>query len=306
MDGLDLIETGLALEWLATDPDQVQTTCARLQRIAADLHPDIVQVHSPALASSGHYPCPVIAVLHSCVATWWAAVRGGAMPDDFLWRTAQVAEGLKRADAVVTPSAAFGRAVEDVYGIRPVAIHNGRQLRVPDMPPVDAVFTAGRLWDDGKNARLMDDVAARIDLPFRAAGAIRAPGGERIALRSLNLLGTLDEAGVVERLAARPIFVSAALYEPFGLSVLEAAMAGCALILSDIPTFRELWDGAAVFVDPQDAGGFVGAVEHYRSDAAARERAGDMARDRAGRYTPAAMAARMASLHDRFAERAAA
>ena len=45
-----------------------------------------------------------------------------------------------------------------------------------------------------------------------------------------------------------PIFVSAARYEPFGLAVLEAAQAGCALVLSDIPTFRELWDGAALFV----------------------------------------------------------
>jgi glycosyltransferase involved in cell wall biosynthesis len=36
------------------------------------------------------------------------------------------------------------------------------------------------------------------------------------------------------------------------LSVLEAAKSGCALLLSDIPTFRELWDGAALFVSPRD------------------------------------------------------
>ena len=35
--------------------------------------------------------------------------------------------------------------------------------------------------------------------------------------------------------------------------MLEAASAGCPLILGDIPTFRELWDGAAVFVAPDDA-----------------------------------------------------
>jgi glycosyltransferase involved in cell wall biosynthesis len=49
------------------------------------------------------------------------------------------------------------------------------------------------------------------------------------------------------------IFASPALYEPFGLSVLEAAAAGCALVLSDIATFRELWSGAARFFEPGDS-----------------------------------------------------
>ena len=51
-------------------------------------------------------------------------------------------------------------------------------------------------------------------------------------------------------MARTAVFVSPALYEPFGLAVLEAAQAGCALVLSDIPTFRELWDGVALFVAP--------------------------------------------------------
>jgi hypothetical protein len=38
--------------------------------------------------------------------------------------------------------------------------------------------------------------------------------------------------------------------EPFGLAVLEAAQAGCPLVLSDLPGFRELWDGAALFRRP--------------------------------------------------------
>ncbi len=48
--------------------------------------------------------------------------------------------------------------------------------------------------------------------------------------------------------AAATVFASMARYEPFGLAVLEAAQAGMRLVLSDIPTFRELWDGAAIFV----------------------------------------------------------
>jgi glycosyltransferase involved in cell wall biosynthesis len=34
--------------------------------------------------------------------------------------------------------------------------------------------------------------------------------------------------------------------------VLEAALSRCALVLADIPSLRELWDGAAIFVTPED------------------------------------------------------
>ena len=54
------------------------------------------------------------------------------------------------------------------------------------------------------------------------------------------------------KLSGKPVFISTARYEPFGLAVLEAAQFGCALILSDIPTFRELWNGCAIFIDPDD------------------------------------------------------
>ena len=56
-------------------------------------------------------------------------------------------------------------------------------------------------------------------------------------------------------MARAAIFVSSSVYEPFGLAVLEAAGSGAALVLSDIPTFRELWDEAALFAPPGDAAG---------------------------------------------------
>ena len=81
------------------------------------------------------------------------------------------------------------------------------------------------------------------------------------------------------------MFASLALYEPFGLGVLEAAQAGCALVLSDIPTFRELWDGAAVFVSPHDAAEAARVLDALASDAAERARLARKARARAELYT---------------------
>ena len=304
---ISLVDSGLELDWLAADPAPVIDAERRLAEMAGDLGADLVQLHTPALVSMGRYPCPVIAVQHSCVATWWAAVHGGDMPEDFVWRTEMVARGLQHAAVAIAPSTAFAEAVRRVYGIMPFTVHNGRALPVPARKPMrDYVFTAGRLWDDGKNVRVLDEAAARISAPFLAAGPVIAPHGGALAIESLQAIGTLDEFGLAERLSERPVFASSALYEPFGLAVLEAASAGCALILSDIPTFRELWEGAATFVDTHDAKGCARAIEHMLSSRAARLDAGQRAQERAHRYIPAAMAGAMAHHYAMAEQRVAA
>jgi glycosyltransferase involved in cell wall biosynthesis len=49
------------------------------------------------------------------------------------------------------------------------------------------------------------------------------------------------------------VYLSPARYDPFGLMPLQAALNGCALLLSDIPSYRELWHGVAVFFHSNDA-----------------------------------------------------
>lgn len=301
-----VMETGLELEWLAAEAAPILHAEARLAEMAGDLRVDLVQLHTPALVSAGRYPCPVVALLHSCVATWWSAVREGPMPQDFAWRAALVEQGMKRASRVIVPTAAFAEAAWRQYGVRPTTVHNGRAFGVRQRVMQDHVFTAGRLWDEGKNICLLDEVAGRIAVPFRAAGPLVGPQGEGIDLQALLPLGPLDSVGMAEHLASQPVFVSAALYEPFGLAVLEAAMAGCALVLSDIPTFRELWDGAAVFVDPRDAQGFAWEIEEMIGDCATRSEMGARAQTRAGVYTAAAMAGQMTAHYQAIERRVAA
>ena len=107
----------------------------------------------------------------------------------------------------------------------------------------------------------------------------------------------MSDGQVAEWLAAKPVFVSTARYEPFGLAVLEAAEAGCALVLSDIPTFRELWDGAACFVPPDDDAAVADAIEQLANDARQRTLYASAARRRARRYTPEVMAAKVRAIY---------
>ena len=61
------------------------------------------------------------------------------------------------------------------------------------------------------------------------------------------------------------IYALPARYEPFGLSILEAALCRCALVLGDIPSLRELWDGAALFVPPDDHDRLRATLEHVQN-----------------------------------------
>ena len=260
-----------------------------------------MQVCSAGLIADVQFDRPVVAVQHSCVATWWLNVRSGPLPEDFRWRRDCVEDGLNRAAAVVAPTAAFAAQTIRAYGIgRPIlSVHNGRDpIPLTGRSRSDFVLTVGRLWDEGKNVRVLDEAAACIDVPVEAIGGLEGPDGSRISFDHLQAPGSLAPAAIATRLSARPIFASAALYEPFGLSALEAAQAGCALVLSDIPTFRELWSGSAIFVSPRDPAAYVEAIESLIADPERRQRMGQAAQLRALDYTPAAMARQMSAIYE--------
>jgi glycogen synthase len=308
LSGLDVVVTGLPLDWLARDEHEITESARALAALAAIRNVDLVHLSSPALAAGAKFPVPVVATCHSCMATWWSAVRGpdAPMPDDFRRRTERMREGLYAADSVVAPSRAFAEALRLTYALeRPVEIvHNGSSAvgapvmrqQVRETPQVFA-FTAGRLWDEGKNVAALDSAAQRLRFPVLAAGPLQGPNGACIALRHVEPLGVLPASRVASFVARRPIFVSTALYEPFGLAVLEAAAAGAPLVLSDIPTFRELWSGAAVFVPPRDPEAIARTLDELAYDAGLRHALGRAAQRRAETFNVPAVAHAMARIY---------
>lgn len=291
--GAELVFTGLPLDWTASHQDEVKEASRSIARLATQIRPDLVHLNAPALAADGRFDVPVVAACHSCVATWWQAVKGGALPEDFIWRTELVRRGYAAASKLLAPTLAFADATAEAYDLTqpPAVVRNGRRALQGETNAHSDVFafTAGRLWDEGKNFAAIDRMAARLSIPVLAAGPLQGPNGARIEARHAKSLGRLSDEDVARHLGKQPIFVSTALYEPFGLAVLEAAHAGCALVLSDIPTFRELWEGAALFVDPRDPNEAADAVERLAQDPDARAVLGRAARRRAEAYTVEAM-----------------
>jgi phosphatidyl-myo-inositol alpha-mannosyltransferase len=295
--GLTVLPTGLPLDWMAETPGEVEAAGEAVAAIAAAAAADFVHLNSPALAAAARFAVPVVGACHSCVATWWSALRPGAMPADFAWRTTLLARGYAAADVLVTPTEAFAQATARTYGLarRPAVVRNGRRKAAPPPPTARCapqaafVFTAGRLWDEGKNLAALDRAAARLPVPVVAAGPAEGPNGTAVALPHLRLLGRVAEDDVARHLAMGPIFASAARYEPFGLAVLEAAQAGCALVLADIPSLRELWDGAAEFAPPEDDAALAHAILRLLRERERRALLCAAAEERARRYSVEAM-----------------
>jgi glycosyltransferase involved in cell wall biosynthesis len=304
--GVRVIATGLPHEATAPDAEALREVGATLAGLAARLHVDTIHLHTPALAAEVPWASPVVAVAHADPVAWWQAVRGGKVPDTLAWRAAAMARGLAEADAVVAPTRSFARALIRAHrpGRAISVIPHGRSHVPP--PPCQrrrAVLTAGRLCDEACNVAALDRAAAGLDAPVFAAGAWRDPDGLPLEFARLTLLGELTPAALAAQMASTAVYAAPARYEPFGLAVLEAAQAGMALALADIPTFRELWEGAALFFHPEDAGGMTDVLSRLLSRP---EAAAARAQRHAEKYASAAMVAATLALHRPLAAACAA
>jgi glycosyltransferase involved in cell wall biosynthesis len=206
----------------------------------------------------------------------------------------EVARGLAAAGLLVCPSRAMLDALRDIYGgavgesrVIPNGCEPGRfspGLKGP------FVFAAGRLWDEAKNIQALERAAPRLRWPVCIAGEDHHPDGPRASFGRLRFLGRLAARDLARWYARAPIYALPARYEPFGLTVLEAAMAGCALVLGDIPSLRENWRGAAEFVSPNDSDALAAAIDGLIADRDRRARLARRARARAVRFTSQRMA----------------
>lgn len=298
--GVEVYESGYRLEWMDEPWDDVERAGEWLLELEARHRPEVIQVNGYAHAALG-WRAPVLLVAHSCVCSWWRAVLGESAPPRYARYRAAVSAGLAAARATVAPTAGMLRCLREEYGDVPRArvIHNGIRLARPSGAPKEPfVLSAGRVWDRAKNITSLDAAATRLDWPILVAGDPTGPDGRAApALRELYSLGALPREALGRWMDRASIFALPASYEPFGLSILEAAAARCALVLGDIPSLRELWSGAAVFVAPADSDALAEALLALSKDAARRARLGECARQRAERFGVKHMARRYRDLY---------
>jgi glycogen synthase len=247
---LSLYESEYRLPWMEHPWEDVRAAGDWLLELSARVAPDVVHLNEPVHAALA-WDAPVVAVGHSCVLSWWQAVWNGPAPALWSRYRAEMTRGLTNADEVVAPSAWMLQQLRRYYGVRDGrVIPNGREhSRCEPETKAALVFAAGRVWDPAKNLMALDQVAEGLLWPVYVAGEPRHPADNRaLTADHLHLLGRLSSCEVAAWLRQASIYAFPARYEPFGLSIVEAARAGCALVLGDLPTLREQWGGRAVFV----------------------------------------------------------
>ena len=288
--GIPVIESSFALEWMDSPWDEVDRAGHWLLGLERALRPDVVHVNGFSHAALP-WDAPVVLVAHSCVCSWWRAVHGVSAPSSWHEYRRRVRDGLQAARVVVAPTAAMLAALRYEHGDLPEArvIPNGRLFDGgwPSEPTqkADFVFAAGRLWDEGKNMAALCEAAPALAWPVVIAGDAAIGNGGATARREVIHVGRLDTRSLGDWLARAAIYALPARYEPFGLSVLEAARAGCALVLGDIPSLRENWSGAADFVPPHDARALAAAISRLVEDPAHRGERAAAARRRAAGFS---------------------
>ncbi|MGH7908070.1 MAG: glycosyltransferase family 4 protein [Candidatus Binataceae bacterium] len=292
LGNLSLAESAFRLEWMEDFRKDASSGGKWLLELERVWMPDLIQINGYCHAAL-RWRAPTVLVAHSCVASWWKAVRGTGLPPAWNQYSQAVKRGLRSANAVIAPSGAMLANLREEYGWEGggIVIHNGRTRRSSDrMAKQEYILTVGRLWDEAKNIAALDEIAARLAWPVYAAGDISSPGGGIVAPIHIRTLGRLDSEELELWYANAAIYALPARYEPFGLSILEAALSGCALVLGDIPSLRELWDGAARFVAPADARQLGKAITSLIELPGTRRLLAEQARMRASRLTRERMA----------------
>jgi glycosyltransferase involved in cell wall biosynthesis len=298
-----VFEGRFRLEWMVDPWEDVERAGQWLLGIANEVEPDVVHLNG-----YGHAPlpwrCPVVVVAHSCVLSWWRAVRRSAPSRGHGHYANLVSAGIERADEVIAPSHAMLDALHANYRTsRGVVIHNGRS---PDefvpSPKHPFILSLGRTWDEAKNLGAVDRAARNLQWPVFVGGQsnIRGPAPPFEHASYLGMLGPTALRAVLSRAS---IYAHPARYEPFGLSVLEAALSGCALVLGHIPSLVEIWGDSAIYVDPDDTNGLGWELDRLAHHHELRAEMASRARARGLRYSAARMLSAYLEVYQRIMRR---
>lgn len=299
LEHVGLCEKPFALEWMKDPWRDVSAAGDWLLGLEEQFEPQVIHLNHYCHGSLP-WSAPVVVSAHGCVLSCWQALHGEQSPRSWTRYHAEVAAGLRGANMVVASTHAMLERLNRLYAPIPRLMQfQNRTARFPGFRVIPhgrdgnrfrpaakrgEVLCVSSPGDEAQNLLMLRRIAGRLEWPVLLAGRNDWEDGEQF-----YSLGALCEEERAARMASASIFVMPTRYEPFGFAPIEAALAGCALVLGDIPILRETWGDAAIFAPADDAQAFETAIAHLIGDGDFREEMARRAHCVAGKLTPEQM-----------------
>ncbi|HEV2470286.1 MAG TPA: glycosyltransferase family 4 protein [Candidatus Sulfotelmatobacter sp.] len=293
LHGLDYRPTGFRLEWMQEAERDLPESSEYLMSLVRELRPDVLHLNQFCY---GNLPVdvPRVVMANGDLITWNQAVHDAPRPLQSLnWYRRTVMNGLMAADAVVAPSGWMLDRVIACYGRprRSEVIYPGRNpiFFNPYVSKDDCVLSVGRLVDASKQVFLLTQQPH--PLPVCIVGAEQTVPMPRVPIRadvkvateqtSVAIRGPQTDAQLRALYSRAAIYAATSRYDPLGMPALEAAFSRCAIVANDIPSFREIWQDAALYFRTNDAASLAENIRLLNEDRTMRRAYAELAYARA-------------------------
>jgi phosphatidylinositol alpha-mannosyltransferase len=196
---------------------------------------------------------PLVGTFHSDVSAVGAGVYRFGKPLTSRW--------FRRLAVMTAVSTVAARVVEYTGRVR--IIPNGIDVAdyAPSAKNANSVIFLGRN-DERKGLHVLLDAWPHIRRA-RPEANLTVVGAERVgpSLPGVTFVGRVPEAEKIDRLTGAGVYCAPNLSgESFGIVLVEAMAAGCAVVASALPGFVSVAGDTARFVAPGDAAGLADAV----------------------------------------------
>jgi UDP-glucuronate decarboxylase len=207
----DLLWSDAPLDWTAAEEGDLDVIPSLLRRAVEKRCVDLVHLNLPSQAYRLDLPVPVIAVAHSCVVTWFRAVRHSSPPPSLRWHEKRTREGMRRVNAVVTPSRSHADMIAAAYGpldrlhvvynsVHPLSVerqplHQIYNLACPASPPHYQADPMHTMMTSVEGTRHMLELAQRHQARFLQASTSEIYGDPLQHPQQEEYLGNVNCTG---------------------------------------------------------------------------------------------------------------
>lgn len=268
-------------------------------------------VHVPHYVVPAFSPRPIVSTVHDVIQLFYPPGKQSSLSRFYL--RVVLRSALRRSRVVITVSRTSRRDLINLFSADPerlVVVPNGADPSLGARPSGDEIDALKEFY--GLRSPLVLVVAndkphKNLDMVLRAyhlavrrhriPGQLVFVGGvepsSRLASRAeclgladrVRFLGRVPQSHLWALYHVAAVLLHIALYEGFGLPLLEAMGTGLPVVTSNVGAMRELGEDVARLVNPLDVNEVAAAVEQVLVDDPLRQRMTDAGRRRAERMT---------------------